>query len=735
MAPSAVSPPPTTTGTLLVKPWSRPQETKEDLDWAPLTTIDLSRFDEPGGKQDLAKQLYDAITRVGFWVVTGTGIDDERILRQFSIGNTFFKEPLDEKRRFPCNFAEGEYFGYRENERWIGDTGVKENIEMLNIHKDIPAWTQVGRHRVVEDNWDEIRNFHRDVWEVARKLFVLIAIILELPENYLADAHAYDEVSDDHLRYMIYNVRTDEEWDKAQAYSKGGHTDFGSLTLLFSQHVAGLQIRTPEGDWKYVKPVEGGITCNAADTLTFLTNGFIKSTIHRVVKPPRDQIDIPRLGLLYFSRPGDHTPMRTVPSPLLDRLGLIREEDKDLSKPVPSGTEDADQLAKIESIDAGKPVKLAKVADVLACAACFRYYAGWADKIKGDSIETDPNMLNLTLREPLGVCGLIIPWNFPILMCGWKLGPALAAGNVAVLKPAELTPLSALYLGKLIVEAEFPPGVVNIVPGLGHEAGAALSNHPDVAKVSFTGSTAVGKGILHASADSNLKKVTLELGGKSPSIVFGSADLDEVVEWVNGGIFYNMGQNCCASSRVFVHESVYESFITKFVERARKNQLGDPFDDKTFLGPQISGSQHSKIMGMIENAKTQGAICATGGRSPSGWFIEPTIFRDVKVDMGIAREEVFGPVVAVASFRDEEEALEMAHDTCYGLAAAVFTSDIKQGIKMAKELEAGTVWVNCYNKISHALPFGGYRQSGNGKDLGEDAIYGFTQLKTIGIML
>ncbi|KAJ0380331.1 hypothetical protein COL26b_001447 [Colletotrichum chrysophilum] len=587
MAPSAVSPPPSSTGTLLVKPWSRPQETKEDLDWAPLTTIDLSRFDEPGGKQDLAKQLYDAITRVGFWVVTGTGIDDERILRQFSIGNTFFKEPLDEKRRFPCNFAEG----------------VKENIEMLNIHKDIPAWGQVGRHRVVEENWDEIRNFHRDVWEVARKLFVLIAIILELPENYLADAHAYDQVSDDHLRYMIYNVRTDEEWDKAQAYSKGGHTDFGSLTLLFSQHVAGLQIRTPEGDWKYVKPVEGGITCNAADTLTFLTNGFIKSTIHRVVKPPRDQIDIPRLGLLYFSRPGDHTPMRTVPSPLLDRLGMIREEDKDLSKPVPSGTEDADQLAKIESIDAGKPVKLAKVADVLACAACFRYYAG----------------------------------------C-------------------------------------------------------------------------------------NLKKVTLELGGKSPSIVFGSADLDEVVEWVNGGIFYNMG-------RVFVHESVYESFIAKFVERARKNQLGDPFEDKTFLGPQISGSQHSKIMGMIEKAKTQGAICATGGRSPSDWFIEPTIFRDVKMDMEIAREEVFGPVVAVASFRDEEEALEMAHDTCYGLAAAVFTSDIKQGIKMAKELEAGTVWVNCYNKISHALPFGGYRQSGNGKDLGEDAIYGFTQLKTVGIML
>ncbi|KAH7086378.1 gibberellin 2-oxidase [Paraphoma chrysanthemicola] len=339
MAPGLVETPAQTSEQLLIKPWSRPQQTKEDLDWAPLTTIDISRFHEPGGKNELAAQLYDAITRVGFWVVTNTGIDDERVLHQFSIGNTFFKESLDEKRRHPCNFAEGEYFGYRENSRWVGDTGVKENIEMLNIHKDIPAWSDVGKHRIVDENWNEIRAFHRDVWEVARKLFVLMSIVLELPENYLADAHAYEQVSDDHLRYMIYNVRSQEEWDKAQAYSKGGHTDFGSLTLLFSQHVAGLQIRTPEGKWKYVKPVQGGITCNAADTLSFLTNGFIKSTIHRVVTPPKDQIDIPRLGLLYFSRPGDHTPMRTVPSPLLERLGLIPEEHKDLNRPVPSGTE------------------------------------------------------------------------------------------------------------------------------------------------------------------------------------------------------------------------------------------------------------------------------------------------------------------------------------------------------------------------------------------------------------
>ncbi|TAQ86450.1 hypothetical protein B7494_g5224 [Chlorociboria aeruginascens] len=323
-----------------LKPWSRPAQTTSDLDWAPLVTLDLSKFDSPGGKAELAKQLFDAVTKVGFWVVVNTGIDDEQVLRQFSIGNAFFKEPLEEKRTVPCNFPRGEYFGYRENSRWIGDTGVKENMEMLNIPKAIPALAKEPLHEIVKQNYSEIAGFHREVWEkVARKLFVLIAIILELPENYLADAHAYDELSDDHLRYMIYNVRTQEEWDRAQAYTKGGHTDFGSLTLLFSQHVAGLQIRTPEGDWKYVKPVEGGITCNAADTLTFLTKGFVKSTVHRVVNPPVDQLNIPRLGLLYFSRPGDNTQMRVVPSPLLDRLGLLTEEDKYPTKDAVTGTQ------------------------------------------------------------------------------------------------------------------------------------------------------------------------------------------------------------------------------------------------------------------------------------------------------------------------------------------------------------------------------------------------------------
>jgi len=340
MAPSAtetISPAP---GRILVKPWNRPSHTTESLNWAPLVKIDLSRFDEPGGKQELAKQLFDAVTNVGFWVVVNTGLDEERVLRQFSIGNTFFKESLDEKRSNPCNFANGEYFGYRENSRWVGDSGVKENIEMLNIPKPIPAYANEPKHRIVRENYAEIASFHREVWEkVVRKLFVLISIILELPEDYLSNAHAYDEKSDDHLRYMIYNVRTQKEWDLAQAYSKGGHTDFGSLTLLFSQHVAGLQIRTPEGAWKYVKAVDGGITCNAADTLTFLTKGFVKSTVHRVVTPPADQLNIPRLGLLYFSRPGDNTPMKPVPSPLLERLGLLTDEDKNSSQDAVSGVD------------------------------------------------------------------------------------------------------------------------------------------------------------------------------------------------------------------------------------------------------------------------------------------------------------------------------------------------------------------------------------------------------------
>ncbi|KAJ8077704.1 hypothetical protein PM082_002137 [Marasmius tenuissimus] len=314
-----------------VKPWTRPAETTESLDWAPLKTIDLSVFDQPGGKEKLADDLRDSAKNVGFWVVTGHGIPDDEVLRQLSIANTFFHLPLEEKKKYPCDFSTGDYFGYREPTRTIGSTNVKENMEMLNIpkyttnddYKDIP------KHDIIKAYEDEIAVFHRKLFEnVAAKLFVLLALILELPEDYLLNAHAYDRKSEDHLRYMIYHPRTLEERKAVNDGRGGGHTDFGSLTLLFSQNVAGLQIRTPSGEWKYVKPAPGGITVNSADVLQFLTKGYIKSTIHRVVGPPHDQSSIERLGLLYFVRPNDDVPIVPVPSPVLDREGLLTEEDK-----------------------------------------------------------------------------------------------------------------------------------------------------------------------------------------------------------------------------------------------------------------------------------------------------------------------------------------------------------------------------------------------------------------------
>ncbi|KAJ6560736.1 hypothetical protein B0H10DRAFT_1845493 [Mycena sp. CBHHK59/15] len=317
-----------------IPPWTRPAETKENLDWAPLKEIDLSIFDAPGGKQKLAAELHDAVRNVGFWVVTGTGIPDEEVLRQFSIANAFFNLPLEEKRKYPCDFSVGDYFGYREPKRTVGSTGVKENVEMLNIPKYTKNedYKDVPKHDLILAHEAEIAAFHRKLFHnVVRKLFILLSIILELPENYLLDRHAYDERSEDHLRYMVYHPRTLEERKLIRDGEGGGHTDFGSLTLLFSQHVAGLQIRTPQGEWKFVKPVAGGITVNSADVLQFLTKGYVKSTIHRVVGPQPDQAHLHRLGLLYFVRPGDDTPIIPVPSPVLEREGLLSDEDKKAS--------------------------------------------------------------------------------------------------------------------------------------------------------------------------------------------------------------------------------------------------------------------------------------------------------------------------------------------------------------------------------------------------------------------
>jgi aldehyde dehydrogenase (NAD+) len=329
---------------------------------------------------------------------------------------------------------------------------------------------------------------------------------------------------------------------------------------------------------------------------------------------------------------------------------------------------DIDTLAAIESLDNGKAFTMAK-GDTANAIGCLRYYAGWADKIHGQTIDTNPETLTYTRHEPIGVCGQIIPWNFPLLMWSWKIGPAVAAGNTVVLKTAEQTPLSALYAAKLIKEAGFPAGVVNIISGFGRVAGAAISSHMDVDKVAFTGSTLVGRTILQAAAKSNLKKVTLELGGKSPNIVFDDADIDNAISWSNFGIFFNHGQCCCAGSRILVQEGIYDKFVERFKERAAKNKLGNPFEQDTFQGPQVSQLQFDRIMEYINHGKQSGATVAVGGdrHGDEGYFIQPTVFTDVTSDMKIAKEEIFGPVVTVQKFKDEAEAIKIGNSTEYGM--------------------------------------------------------------------
>jgi len=395
-----------------------------------------------------------------------------------------------------------------------------------------------------------------------------------------------------------------------------------------------------------------------------------------------------------------------------------------------------DVLAAVESLDNGKAITMAK-GDVGMCAATLRYYAGWADKIEGKVIDTTTDTFNYTKKEPIGVCGQIIPWNFPLLMWAWKIGPAIACGNTVVLKTAEQTPLSALVACKLIKEAGFPPGVINVLSGFGKVAGAAISAHMDIDKVAFTGSTVVGRQIMKAAAGSNLKKVTLELGGKSPNIVFEDADIDNAISWVNFGIFFNHGQCCCAGSRVYVQESIYDKFIQRFKERAQKNVVGDPFDANTFQGPQVSQLQFDRIMGYIEEGKKEGATVEIGGqrKGDRGFFIEPTIFSNVTDNMKIMQEEIFGPVCAISKFKNKEEAIKLGNSTTYGLAAAVHTSNLNTAIEVSNALRAGTVWVNTYNTLHHQLPFGGYKESGIGRELGEAALDNYTQVKTVSIRL
>jgi len=395
-----------------------------------------------------------------------------------------------------------------------------------------------------------------------------------------------------------------------------------------------------------------------------------------------------------------------------------------------------EKLAALESLDNGKAITMA-MGDVGACAGTLRYYGGWADKIEGKVVDTTHDTFNYVKKEPIGVCAQIIPWNFPLLMWSWKIGPAIAAGNTVVMKTAEQTPLSALFAASLVKEAGFPPGVINVISGFGKIAGAALSSHMDVDKVAFTGSTVVGRQIMKAAAGSNLKKVTLELGGKSPNIVFADADIENAISWVNFGIFFNHGQCCCAGSRIYVQESIYDKFIQRFKERTSKNVVGDPFDKNTFQGPQVSQLQFDRIMSYIEHGKEAGAVVETGGKrkGDKGFFIEPTIFSNVTEDMKIMQEEIFGPVCSISKFKDQADAIRLGNSTTYGLAAAVHTSNLNTAIEVSNALKAGTVWVNTYNTLHHQLPFGGFKESGIGRELGEAALDNYCQTKTVSIRL
>ncbi|CAG7562636.1 unnamed protein product [Fusarium equiseti] len=478
--------------------------------------------------------------------------------------------------------------------------------------------------------------------------------------------------------------------------------------FIGNEFVAGSASRIPT-----VNPTDESVICEVESAS--------EDDINKAVKAARDAFNDPTWRQLSPS----------VRGAMISKLADLIEADKGV-------------LATLEAWDNGKAYQIALTEDLEEVISTLKYFAGWADKIGGQTmtlVGPDAYKFGYTLREPIGVCGQIIPWNYPLSMAAWKLGPALACGNAVVLKPAEQTPLSILHVASLIAKAGFPPGIINIVNGLGRVAGAALASHLDVDKIAFTGSTTTAKTIMKL-ASSNLKNITLETGGKSPLIVFPDADLAQAAIWSNVGLMSNQGQICTATSRLIVHRTIYEDFLARLKESiASINVIGDPFDQDTFQGPQVSKDQYSRVLGFIERATQEGAQLVLGGKpygsrpNDKGFFIEPTVFSNVSPDMEIFQEEVFGPVGAITLFDTEEEALTLANATKYGLGASVFTNDLTRAYRMSAGLESGQVWVNSSNDGDVRMPFGGVKQSGIGRELGEAGLDAYSQTKAVHINL
>jgi aldehyde dehydrogenase (NAD+) len=401
--------------------------------------------------------------------------------------------------------------------------------------------------------------------------------------------------------------------------------------------------------------------------------------------------------------------------------------------------ERADEIARLETLHNGKPISESRQIEIPAAAECLEYYGGWSDKVMGETVPVKGNYLNYTLREPLGVCAAIVPWNFPLLIATWKIAPALACGNTIIVKPASQTPLTALALGEIALEVGLPPGVLNVLTGSGATVGQAIVEHPGIDKIAFTGDTATGKAIMKGAADT-LKKITLELGGKSPNIVLPDADIEAAIRGATIGIFYGKGEVCAAGSRLLVDKSIKNEFVDKLAARTKKMVAGDPMDPKTRFGALSSRKQLETVLRYIELGKKEGAVLVAGGEridigTGKGYFVQPTVFTDVKPEMTISREEIFGPVLATIEFADLDEAIARANDSPYGLAAGVWTKDIKKAHYVAKKLQAGTVWINTYNIYDTATPFGGYKQSGFGREMSMHAIEHYTQLKSVWVDL